>query len=452
MKVIIVGAGKIGVEICSQLANEQYEVTVIDTDAEVLQTLTNTMDVFAVVGSGISVSALKRANVSSCDLLIAVTASDALNVLCCGIAKRLGAKNTIARVRGPEYNELLSVMKNEWALSMTLNPERSVAREIARIVRFPSVAKIETFVKGRVDIAEFKISSSNPLCGVSLFELRRLYKYKVLICTVRRGKEVIIPTGNFTLQADDIISVTGADRDIELFLRAIGAYKKRIKNMVVVGGGAIAYYLIEALKDSGMNITVIEKDHDRALWLSEQFEAITVICGDGADQEMLIGEGLETADAFVALTGIDEENAIISMYAMQLGVEKVITKIDRQNFADLASGVGLESVVSPKGITASNVLRYARGMHNSGDSEIETLHKIANNSTEAMEFIIREESEVTNIELKDLKLKNGTLIACIIHGNQIIIPTGTDTIQVGDTVIVVTTNAHINNIKDILRV
>ncbi len=451
MKVIIVGAGKIGIAICEQLVQEKYEVTVIDTNPDVLNLLTSTLDVFVVQGSGINLSTLDRAHVGECDLLIAVTASDSFNVLCCSIAKRLGVRHAIARVRDPEYNELLAMMQKDWALSMTLNPERSAAKEISRLIRFPSVAKIETFAKGRVDIAEFKVAADNPLCGVSLADLRKTYKYKVLVCAVRRDNSVIIPAGDFTFQADDTVSLTGADRDIELFLRAIGAYKKRIKDLLIVGGGTITYYLIQLLADTGINITVIEKDHDRARWLSELFESVTIIHGDGSDQELLLSEGLESADAFIALTGIDEENAIISMYAQQSGVDKVITKINRENLIDLAAHAGLESIVSPKGITATDVLRYARAMQNSGDAEIETLHRISNESAEAMEFRIREESEITNLPLKDLKLKKNTLITCITHGGKIMIPTGADMIHEGDTIVVVTTNAHVNNIKDILR-
>lgn len=452
MKVIIIGAGKIGIAICEQLAMENYDVTVIDTNPDVLNTMTATSDVFAVLGSGINLSTLQRANAAECDLLVTTTASDSFNVLCCSIAKRLGVRHAIARVRDPEYNELLTVMQKEWALSMSLNPERSAAKEISRIIRFPSAAKIETFAKGRVDIAEFRVSEDSPLCGMSLIDLRKTYKCKVLVCAVRRGKEVIIPSGHFTIQPDDIVSLTGADRDIELFLRAIGAYKKRIKNLLVVGGGTITYYLLQLLSDTGIHITVIEKDHDRAHWLAEMFEDVTVIHGDGSDQELLISEGLETTDAFIALTGIDEENAIISMYARQCGVDKVITKINRDNLVDLAQSAGLESIVSPKGITATNVLRYARAMQNSGDAEIETLHRISNESAEAMEFRIREESVITGRPLRDLKLKKNTLIACITHGGKIIIPSGLDMIREGDTIVVVTTNAHVNNIEDILDV
>lgn len=451
MKVIVVGAGKIGMAICEQLVQEKYEVTVIDTNLNVLNLLTATLDVFVVQGSGINLSTLDRANVSECDLLVAVTASDSFNVLCCSIAKRLGVRHTIARVRDPEYNELLAMMQKDWSLSLTLNPERSAAKEISRLIRFPSAAKIETFAKGRVDIAEFKVSAESPLCGVSLIDLRKSYKYKVLVCAVRRDDEVIIPSGDFTFRANDIVSLTGADRDIELFLRAIGAFKKRIKDLLIVGGGTITYYLVQLLADTGIHITVIEKDRDRARWLSELFESVTVIHGDGSDQELLLSEGLENADAFIALTGIDEENAIISMYARQSGVDKVITKINRENLVALAAHAGLESIVSPKGITATDVLRYARAMQNSGDAEIETLHRISNESAEAMEFRIHEESEITNVPLKDLKLKKNTLITCITHGGKIIIPTGADMIREGDTVVVVTTNAHVNNIKDILR-
>ena len=452
MKIIIVGAGKVGTAICEQLARENYDVTVVDTNPDVLNTLAATLDVFAVLGSGINLSTLQRANIKECDLLVAVTASDSFNVLCCSIAKRLGVRHTVARVRNPEYNELLAVMQKEWSLSMSLNPERSAAKEISRIVRFPSAAKIETFAKGRVDIAEFKIAADSPLCGMSLIDLRKTYKYKVLVCAVRRDKEVIIPSGHFTFRPDDIVSLTGADRDIELFLRAIGAFKKRIKHLLVVGGGTITYYLLQALSDTGIHITVIEKDRERAHWLAETFADVTVICGDGSDQELLISEGLENTDAFIALTGIDEENAIISMYARQCGVDKVITKINRDNLIDLAGSAGLESIVSPKGITATNVLRYARAMQNSGDAEIETLHRISNESAEAMEFRIREESSITGRPLKDLKLKKNTLITCITHGGKIIIPSGLDMIHEGDTIVVVTTNAHVNNIEDILDV
>ena len=451
LKIIVIGAGKIGTAMCEQLVREQYDVTVLDNNPAILKTLSNTLDVFGIQGSGVVVSDLEQAGAATADLLIAVTDSDAVNILACSIAKRLGAKHTIARVRSPEYSELINLMKSEWGLSMTINPELSVAKEVSRIVRFPSAAKLESFVKGRVNIAEFKLTAENPLCGMALADMRRNFRQNVLICAVRRADETFVPAGDFIFQRDDIVSVTGADRDIEAFCRADGIYRKRIKKVLIVGGGKVTYYLINQLQDTGMNITVIEKQKERARELAEQFADITVIWGDGTDQELLMNEGLDHADAFIALTGLDEQNIIVSMHAMLAGVHKVITKVNQSNLANLARNTGLESVVSSKSVTAAQVLRHARATCNSTDAEFESLHRIANDSAEALEFVVREPSDVTDVPLKDLPIKPNTLIACITRGNRIIIPSGNDSIQVGDTIIVVTTNLHINSIKDILK-
>ncbi len=450
MDIIIIGDGAVGSFICHQLTNEGHNITLIDSSASALTEISNTCDVITIQGNGAEISVLKKAGASKADLLIAVTSGDELNILSCAAAKKLGTRNTIARVRNPEYSELMQMMKSEMNLSLTINPELAAAKEIFRSLRFPSAAKIDTFCRGRVEVAQFTIEKDSPLCNNTLTELRIKLNIRFLICGVMRDGEVYIPSGNFVIMAGDVICVTAPDDEITKFFKAIDAYKRPVKNVLICGGSRTTYYLEAMLAKAKINATIIERDKDRCLELAEQY-GCTVICDSITNQDRLSEEGIENVDAFLALSDIDEENAIISMFAKNKGVGKIVTMISAMSYIDFFKGVGLDSIVSPKSSTTSYILRYVRAMANVRDSEIESLHKLMNDNIEALEFNVKDSIEgFTDTPLKELKLKEGTLISCIVHRDKVIIPSGNDVISEGDTVIVISHNKKLNSIKDVI--
>lgn len=451
MKIIIIGVGTVGSSICARLAGEGHDITVIDTDYEALSEVSNAYDVFGVLGNGAEISVLRKAGAENADLLIAVTSGDELNILCCAAARKLGADHTIARVRNPEYNELMQLMKHEMNLSLTINPEYAVAKELYRMLRFPAAAKLDTFCHGRVEVAELTVTEDSALCGSTLNDLRSRLNTRFLVCSVLRDGEVHIPSGYFTLNAGDIICVTAPDEEITKFFKAIGAYKDPVKNVLIIGGGRTTYYLESLMQKSKMRSTVIEPDREKCNELAEDFPC-TVICDEGTKQELLLEEGLEKTDAFLALTDSDEGNAIVSIYAKTKNTKKIITRINSMGYAELFKSMKLESIVSPQTSTAAMILRYVRSMDNAKGFEIESLHKFMQDKVEALEFIIKDNIDgITNIPLKDLKLRLGILIACIVHGDKVIIPGGNDIISTGDTVIVIATEGRMKDLKDILK-
>ncbi len=451
MNIVIVGGGTVGGAICAQLIMENHDITLVDADPAAISELSNRCDVAGVTGNGADISVLRKAGADKADLLIAVTSGDEINILCCAAAKKLGTKHTIARVRNPEYYDLMQLMKGEMNLSLTINPERAAANEVYKILRLPSATKIDYFCRGKVELAEFTVSADSLVCGVTLNELRTKLNMRFLVCAVLRDKVAYIPTGYFSLQAGDVVSVTVPDKEITKFFKAIGIYKHPVRDVIIVGGGRTTYYLQTLLKDSNINSTVIETDRALCDELAGEFDC-TVICDDGTNQEVLLEHGIASADAFIALSDVDEENAIVSMYAKTQNTGKIITMISAMSYIELFKGVGLDSIVSPKTTTASIILRYVRSMANVRDSEIESLHKIMEDQIEVIEFIVKEEIDaLTDIPIKELKLREGVLIACIVHNNKIIIPSGKDAIGNGDTVIVVTTKGQIKSLKEILR-
>ena len=450
MDILIIGCGTVGSAICSQLSKEGHNITVVDQDAVAMSELCNTYDVYGVDGNGASISVLRKAGADKAYLVIAVTASDEINMLCCSAARKLGAHHTIARVRNPEYYDFMQLMKSDMNLSLTINPELYAANEIYRMLRFPSAAKLETFCRGRVELAEFAISADSPFIGKTLFELRSELKMKFLVCCVLRGDKVIIPSGDYHIEEGDVLGVTVPEDHTRAFFKAAGIYRHKLKDIMIFGGSRVTYYLQELLKKSKFSSTVIEKNKEICRDLSAEFDC-TVVCDNGAKQEVLLEEGIERTDALLALSDTDEENAIVSLYAKSVGVPKVITLINQMSYVDFFKSVGLDSVVSPKSATAGYILRYVRSkMNASGDEEIESLHKIMGEKAEAIEIIIKDEIEgLTGIPLKKLKPRRGVLIICIAHKDQIIIPTGDDVISNGDTVVLVSSNVKINSIKDI---
>ena len=451
MKIIIVGSGKVGFTLTQYLVEEGHDITVVDTKETELRRVEDMMDVMTVKGNGVSGSVLREAGVENADVLVAVTDMDEVNMICCLMAKKLGTKYTIARIREPEYIENLEDLKRNLRINMTINPEYSTAIEISRLLRFPSAANIETFCRGRVELMGFRLQENDFMVGKPLKNLSaQVKKLSILLCAVDRDGTVMIPNGNFIPQSGDKVYMIGRPTGLNQFFRLLGRYTPKVNRVFIIGGGKIASYLASILLKMKIQVKLVERDEQRCRWLSEQYPGLTVACGDGTDQEVLESERLKDYDAFVALTGRDEENMIISLYASQRGISKVITKSGRQNYAPIARAVGLDSVISPKIITASHILQVVRGMQNSHGSVMNALYRIAEGAAEAMEFTVTKSTRNLGIPLKELKLKEGILLAVIVRGNDIIIPEGNSYISEGDSVIVVS-NQPVQDLNDIYR-
>ena len=449
MNIIIVGDGKVGSTLTSQLAKEGHQVVVIDNQSSVLKKAVDRDDVLVVEGNGATMQILREASAEKADLIIAATSADEVNILSCLVAKKLGCKHTIARVRNPEYASQLEFMKEELGLSMSVNPELAAAQEIARIVSYPSALKIDSFLRGRVELIEIKLEAGNPLINKSLFELPSAFKVKVLVCAIKRGSEILIPKGNVVLQEGDKITITGSIRDINEFFKAIGIAKRRIRSAMLVGGGKVAYYLTKRLTESGIYVKIIEKNPERCRFLCENLPRAVIVEGDGTDRDLLIEEGLEKMDAFISLTDMDEENVIISMYASHSGVNKVITKVNRIPYLDLLEKMGIDTVISPKNIIAAQIVRFVRAMANAENTTLESLYRIVDNQVEALEFSVPNCKNYLHKPLKDLPLRNNLLLASIYRRGAVIHPSGLDVLEPGDHVIVVTTEEGLQDISDI---
>lgn len=451
MQIIIVGCGNVGRTLTEQLSKEGHNITVIDRIGEKVETVANEYDVMGIVGNGASFNVQNEAGIENADLLIAVTASDELNLLCCLIAKKAGDCHTIARVRNPIYNKEIAYIKEELGLSMVINPEHAAALEISRLLKFPSAIKVDTFAKGRVEILKCKVKEGSPLCDCSLIDISSKLRCAVLICAVERGDEVHIPDGRFVLKENDVISVVAEPRRANEFFKKIGMTTNRIKRVMIVGGGETTYYLTQMLLVMGMDVTIIEKDKNRCNELSEHLPKALIIHGDGTERNLLQEEGLEQMQAFVAWTNMDEENVMLTLFARRASQAKTVTKIHRIAYDEIISEMDLGSVLYPKHITAEYIIRYVRGMQNSIGSNVETLYQLIEDKVEALEFYVDRNSSVIGIPLKDLELKSNLLICCINRRGTIMIPGGQDTIEAGDTVIVVTTNTGFQDLKDILK-
>lgn len=451
MQIIIVGCGNVGATLVGQLSKEGHNITVIDTRSDVLQNVTNNYDVMGIVGNGAGYSIQKEAGIEDADLMIAVTGSDELNLLCCLIAKKAGGCHTIARVRNPVYSREINFIKEELGLSMIINPEDAAAMEIARVLKFPSAIKIDTFAKGRIELVKYRIEEGSDLCDRTLKDISAKMKCDVLVCTVERGEDVYIPAGNFILRAKDEVAVVGSVKNTAQFFKKLGVPTTRAKNAFIVGGGEITYYLVRQLTAIGINVKIVEKEKNRCEELSELFPQAMVIGGDGTDKDLLLEEGLPQAEAFVALTNFDEENIMLSLFAKSISKAKLITRVHRIAYDEIIESLDLGSVIYPKYITAESIIKYVRAMQNSIGSNIETLYRMNNDKVEALEFVVKEDSPVVNIPLQELRLKPNLLICSINHRGNIITPGGQSVIAVGDTVVIVTTLTGLHDIKDILR-
>ena len=451
MKIVIIGNGKIGSKLSAMLVQEGHDITVVDCKESNLRKVQNTLDVMCIEGNGATAETQLEAGVNKATLLIAATPYDELNVLCCLIGKRLGAKETISRVRMPEYYQQMHLIREDLGLSMVINPELSTADEIMRVLVFPSAAKVEVFGKGKLELVEYRLPDFPWLEGISLVELYKKIKTKLLICAVQREDEVFIPGGDFQLRAGDRIHVAASHKNIERFFRASGFMKDKVKTVMLVGGGRVCYYLAKQLLNVGMKVKIIEKDQERCDKLAELLPKAIVIWGDGTDQDLLIEEGVLDVDGFVALTGIDEENMIISLFAKDSTNAKVVTKISRENYIDLASELGLDCVVSPKMLTTGNVLSYVRSLASTAGSEIESLYHLVGNQVEAIEFRVKERiPNLVGVPLRDVQLKKNILICAIIRKREIVVPDGSAVIELGDSVVIVSKEHHFSSLKDIL--
>ena len=450
MRIIIVGLGKLGTTLAEQISGEDHDVTVIDTHAKLVEETVNRFDVFGVVGSGADCEIQKEAGVDKCDIFISVTQADELNILACMISKKLGARHTIARVRNPEYSRQFSFMRHELGISMLVNPEYDAAFEISRIIQFPSAMKVERFAKGRVDLAEIALREGNALCGQQIRDVSSKFRSDVLICAVIRGEQVMIPSGDFRLEKGDRITLAASHNELSAFFKTLGILKKRVKSVMIVGGGKIAYYLAKRMGEIGVSVKIIDINVERCRELAGLLPKATVIHADASDSDVLTEEGIDNMDACVTLTGIDEENIIISMFAAGSRVEKVITKVNRPSLVKMMSALGQESIVSPRYIAMGNILSYLRARSNSAGSNVRTMYKIADNMVEAIEFYAAENFGAFGVPLKKLHLKPGILIGCIIRSNKVIFPHGDNTIELHDSVIVITTNQALLDLRDIL--
>ena len=372
-------------------------------------------------------------------------------MLACMVAKKLGAKHTIARVRDPQYQQQMFFLKEELGLSVVVNPEQSAASEISRLMRFVPAIKAEPFAKGRIDLVEFKVKENSPLDGVQLSDFYRQFKVKILVCAARRGEEVFIPKGNFIIRSGDKLTILAAPAEISSFFRTVGTFQRKVRDVMVVGGGRIAYYLARQLIETGIHVKIIEKDEKRCNQLFDLLPKATILHGDGTDHELLSEEGLDKTDALIALTGIDEENIILSMYANSLNVDKVVTKVNNARLAEMLAPMGIESVISPKEIAANRIISYVRAMTNATGSNVEMLYRLADNKVEALEFRVRESSRCIGVPLKDMPIKDDVLVGAIIRGGTCIIPGGDDVIKAHDSVIVVTTMNGLHELDNILK-
>ncbi len=449
MYIIVVGAGKMGCTLISQLAKEGHDIVAIDTKSSVVTNIVDTYDVMGICGSGSSIDVLAEAGAKRAKLIIACTDSDELNILCCTFAKNLGTEHTIARVRNPDYADQGTFLMKKIGINMIINPEYETANEIARIIRFPSVANVDSFARGKVEIARIVLRENNPLCDMPIHEIRKKYKQKIIVCAVQRGSEVTIPSGDFVLKKDDSINLTGTRTQLTSFMRAIGVYKQRINNVMIVGGGRVGFYLAQLLSETSRNIKLVDADELKCEKLKNALEDVTVICGDGTDQDLLDELCIENQDALVALTGIDEENIIVSLYAYSKSVKKVITKVNKHSYSILTD-MGLETIVSPQLVAGSLVTRYVRALQNSaGNSQMHTLYKLVGGKVEALEFSVPYDASYENIPFKDLHIFSNLLVVSVIRNGKIIFPGGDDVMMGGDTVIVVTAGRIIEDLHDI---
>ena len=453
MKVIIVGSGKVGEKLLEKLSAEpEIEITAVDIKSDAVSDIVNDYDAMGVVGNGVDIATLTEAGVKDADIVIAVTGSDEINLMTCLLAKKSGNCQTIARVRQPEYRKTIELIKEDLGLTMIVNPELTAAREIARVLRFPSAIQIDTFASGRVEILKFKVPTESILNGLQVSDIVGKLNCDILVCGVERGEDAFIPSGDFVINAGDLVSIVAAPTKATPFFKKIGIKTNKVKDAMIIGGGATAYYLSKLLLRTGIDVKIIEQKRGKCEHLAEVLPEATIICADATDNKLLLEEGIDRAESVVTLTNIDEENIMLSLYAKTLTKGKIVTKINRIAYDNVIDNMELDTIIYPKNIVADYILRFVRAKKNSLGNNIETLHYILDGKAEALEFKITDEIEgITDISLEQLNIKKNVLITCINRGGQILHPRGSDVIKNGDSVIIVTTHKGFGNIKDILE-
>lgn len=450
MKLVIIGAGKVGEKMVENFSKLNYDVVIVDIDYKKVQTIVNNYDCKGVVGSGVERRVLSDADVSDADFFIACTSRDELNVLCCVIAKKLGAKHTVARVRNPEYFEEMGTIADVLGIDMVFNPEYRTAIEIANVLKFPSANNIESFAGGHALLVDFHIEENNPLIGKTIEQISKESYVKVLFAMIKRGNKAFIPRGDFKIDVDDDVYIIASENDIIAFCKKLRLFKPRAKSVFIVGGSKTAYYLAREFKGTDVSVKILDINETRCKELSEALPQVTVLHGDGTDQSILDEERLKDMDACITLTGIDEENVLISLYAMQKKVDKIITKVNRNSISKMVKDLGLESVVSPHTIIANHIMQFVRSHQAETGEGVNALYTIYEKA-EAMEFTVTEKFPQRNLPIGSMKLRSNLLIGGIVRNDTFILPTGKTTLMVGDKVIVVTTESDINDLAQILK-
>lgn len=452
MDIVIVGIGRVGRTIADALNSEGHSITVIDDDVHALEKLSDTQNIMTIEGNGATLSTLKEANISTADLLIAVTATDELNLYTCLIAKNAGVKRTIARVRNPQYNQDLPIVKDDLKLSMAINPEQICAAELTRMLKFPGVVSMASFAKGNVDLIKIKVDEKSPLANKKVVQSSHMLKDGVRICIVERDGACHIPNGDFVIHSGDLISFVAPSKVAAKLLKILGIVSNRGRSVMLLGGSKIAFYLANDLLEAGIDVKIIDKDRNRCIELSETLDDALIINGDAMDQDLLLSEGIEHSSAIVTMMNTDEENLVSSLYAKKVNPNaKIITEIGNLKISNIFESLPLEIMFNPKKIAGEHIMRYVKAMYNSRNSEFETVYPIASGQAEALEFRVRNDNLTTGIPLSGLNLKSDLQIACINRQGKTIIPKGADSIKVGDTVIVVTKHKGLTDLNDILR-
>ena len=451
LKIIIIGCGKVGRTLVEQLSQEGHDITIIDKNRERISQLANLYDVMGLVGNGASYNIQKEAGIGNADLIIAVTGSDELNLLCCTIATQVGNCAAIARVRTPDYSQEAEYLREKLGLALIINPEYEAARDMARILYLPSSLEVTGFAHGQAELIKYAIPENSPMDGIAIKDLSHKLKANILIGAIERDDDVFIPSGDFILKKGDKLSFVGAHKQAKEFFSHLGLNSHSVKNTMIIGGGKAAYYLAKELLSRGIRVKIIENDFNRCEELSILLPEAIIINGDATDQTLLREEGIETTQSFVPLTGIDEENIMLTLYAKQVSKAKVITKINRITFTNVINSLDLGSVIYPKYITSEAIIAYVRAKKASMHSNIETLYHMYDSRVEAIEFFVSEKSAVTDVPLKDLTLKDNLLLCFINRNGRIIIPSGNDSIQINDTVMIITKHTGFNQIQDILK-
>lgn len=454
MKVVIVGGGKVGELLCADFSNIFKEVTIIDTNELRVEKLVETYDINGILGNGANYEVLTRADSAEADMFISVTASDEINMICCIAAKQMGAKYTIARIRNPEYSKTKEFLRESLGIDLMVNPEYEAAKQISHMLKYPTAIKVESFFGGKFNILEVIINSNSILNGVSLIDSKKIIDFPSLVCLVERQGEVFVPRGNYVFNVGDKVHITAANKNLKKFYKLLGNQdnmEKKITSSLVIGGGKIAYYLVEFLQIANFYVKVIEIDKNKAITLSETFPDIDVIWADGSDRDTLIEEGIQTFDSCISLTGFDEENIIINLYADKLGIKKTVAKVNRASLKQIAEDIGQYSYITPKEIVGNIITKYTKSLQCSKHSDIENFYRIANNQAEVIEFKITNNSaKILGIKLKDLAINPNMLIAFIIRNNKQIFPNGDDEIKLDDNVVVVSYKHKIEHIDDII--